>query len=161
MVAHFACLVDRLWGRPQESPRHRCSSAFRLAENERLGQHGIRRQKSHDSKVARDSFDLPIAVAGRIRPLASIELSGSLFGLAVDFGAAGLGLRKRPFGGRNKSPLRSVRRRRFVVGTTQDGIEWRSLRHSREEANSRANVKAAISIVENLLQVCVFLIFVD
>jgi hypothetical protein len=71
-----------------------------------------------------------------------MHLFGPFFGSAIDFGAAGLGLRKRPFCGRNKFLLRPVRWRLLAGGTAWDGIAWRSLRHSDEEANSLANVKA-------------------
>jgi hypothetical protein len=60
------------------------------------------------SKVARDPFDFPVAVAGRIWSAASIHLGGLFVGFALEFGAPGLCFDKRSAGGGAELSRRSV-----------------------------------------------------
>src|SRR6266581_353973 len=45
-------------------------------------------QATRDSKIRREAFDFPVAVAHRVRPVAAAQLLGPRGDLAVDLGAA-------------------------------------------------------------------------
>jgi hypothetical protein len=93
------------------------------------------------SEVARDPLDFPVAVAGRIRSTASIQLPGLLPGLPVAFNAPRFGLGERALGGWTELAPWSLSRRRLY---------WRCPRRHRldslspgcEDVNSAAPVKA-------------------